>query len=101
MNLSQISNIVKYNKCKFVKGLVPDNVYETTLKYPNVEVINIFYKSDGLIIHGFIFKKKYLRKNIPTIIYCRGGNNGKIKLDELKKRSFYNMPELIDLVANG
>lgn len=89
--------------------LVPNVKYKKitiSQDHPNTELLSIYYKSDGLLIHGFIFKKKDLRKKIPVIIYCRGGNNktlgyGEFKLGELRPKSFYYRKELLHLVEEG
>jgi len=101
-NLDNIKNILKYNKYVPNRINLTGDVYNKIKKYLNVEIINIWYKSDNLKIHGFIVKRKNLRKEVPVVIYCRGGKNSKkYSKGELKPIHFYNNKGLIELVNEG
>ena len=39
-----------------------------------VELIEIYYKSDDIVVQGYILQKKKLNKIVPVIIGLRGGN---------------------------
>jgi len=102
MNLDKITNIISYNKFNPKKVKLTDNQNKQFMTNMDVEVINIWYKSDNLKIHGFIFKKKYLREEVPVVLYCRGGRNYKTySKGELKPIYFYNNKGLLDLVKAG
>jgi len=102
MNLDKITNIISYNKFNPKNLKLTNDQNKQFNKNIDVEVINIFYKSDNLKIHGFIFKKKYLREQVPVILYLRGGRNYKTySKGELKPIYFYNNKGLLDLVKAG
>lgn len=101
--LDEISNIIKYKKIELKKNRYSEYIYNKVKEYPNIEVINMIYKSDKLKIHGFISKKKNLKKKVPVVIYCRGGNNINInkktgrKLGELIPLSiFFSLSNLVN-----
>ena len=106
MSLEEISNIIKFKKIEFKKNKYPEFIYNKIKEYPNIEVISMIYKSDKLKIHGYISKKKNLKKKVPVVIYCRGGNNISInkrngrKFGELVEGRFYSL-ELTNLVNEG
>jgi dipeptidyl aminopeptidase/acylaminoacyl peptidase len=92
MELSEISEIVKYKYITF-NETYPDHIQKLANKHKDIEIISIIYKSDNLLIHGYIFKKKDLENNSPVVIYCRGGNNNKLmKIGEIKPGSVFNKP---------
>jgi dipeptidyl aminopeptidase/acylaminoacyl peptidase len=100
MNLSQISEIIKFKKIVFTNRY-PPNIVKLAKKYNNLEVISIIYASDNLKVHGYIFKKKRLRTKKPVVIYCRGGNNHETKkIGEMKPGSIFYSP-LLNLVNDG
>ena len=102
MNLDKITNIVSYKKFNPKSEDLTNKQEELINKNMDVEVINIWYKSGYLNIHGFIFKKKYLREEVPVILYCRGGRNYKTySKGELKPTYFYNNKGLLELVREG
>ncbi len=99
MNLSEIPEIIQFNKFVFNNP----NLIKISKKYKHVEILSIIYKSDNLKIHGYILKKKNIKKKLPVIIFCRGGNNhksAKYKFD-LKPGSFFYKKELIELINSG
>ena len=69
MDLDDIAD-VKYQKVEFNKKS-SDDMLELANKHPDVELISIKYMSDGLSIHGWIFKHKNLSKETPVLIFCR------------------------------
>ncbi len=46
----------------------------TTTFFDSTESYSIKYKSEGLNIHAYLVKPKYIEKPLPLVIYCRGGN---------------------------
>jgi len=61
-----------------------------------LELISIFYKSDDIVVQGYILKKKELTKKVPVIIFCRGGNKkfGEISPSlQIQKKEFIYMAE--------
>jgi dipeptidyl aminopeptidase/acylaminoacyl peptidase len=102
MKLSEISEIIKFDRVKFTDNY-PPRIFKTAQKFKNLEVISMIYKSDKLKIHGFIFKKKGIKKKKPVVIYCRGGNNHKKMNHEmnLKPWKFFYIKGLLKLVSEG
>ena len=93
MMLDEISNIIKYKKIEFKKNRYSEYIYNKVKEYPNIEVINMIYKSDKLKIH--------------VVIYCRSGNNintnektGR-KFGELIPSSIFLSFSLFNLVNDG
>lgn len=71
-------------------------------KFPNLEVISILYKSDGLKIHGYLFKRKCNYSKKAVVIYCHGGNNHpRTRCGHLNNASFFYNQSLLPLVNEG
>jgi dipeptidyl aminopeptidase/acylaminoacyl peptidase len=101
MDLSEISDVHSFKTVEF-DGVYPPPVAETIKKFDTLEVISMIYKSDGLKIHGYIFKKKGLDTQTPVVIYCRGGNNRKGGgIGELKAHRMFYIKGLLKLVNEG
>jgi dipeptidyl aminopeptidase/acylaminoacyl peptidase len=101
MNLSDIKEIIKFKKINFDKKY-PEHVQKLSKKHKNVEIINIFYKSDKLKIQGYIYRKKNIKKNTPVVIFCRGGNNHpSIKTPELLPGTIFSKNSLLELIEKG
>ena len=99
-SLSKISELIEFKSLKIndhVKGC-----QQQIKKFPNLEVISILYKSDGLTIHGYIFKRKCNYSKKAVVIYCRGGNNHpKSRGGHLFDASFFYNRSLLPLVNEG
>ena len=55
------------------------------------------YKSDNIIVHGFILQKKNLEKKLPVVIFCRGGNRTR---GEIFPKNILNNKTLINMAEN-
>ena len=62
-----------------------------------IELFSIFYKSDNLIVQGYVLQKKNLSKKVPIIIFCRGGNR---TYGEVKPNLQVQRDEFIQLAEN-
>lgn len=70
--------------------------FERRKNYTGVECLRIKYLSDGLKIAGYIWKPKDSRgKKLPLIIFNRGGNRERSKLEPWMADGFY------EFVSNG
>jgi len=85
MELTEIDEIIKIE------------IINNNEKNKKLELISIFYKSDDIIVQGYILKKKELTKKVPVIIYCRGGNRS---YGEVSIKSQIYRKEFISLVEN-
>ena len=90
MDFCSIPEIVKMEKSSFLNE-------EYNKK---VDLINIIYRSDDIHVHGYILMKKKLTKQIPVIIFCRGGNNKPGRLGEISPRFIAYRKEFIYMVEN-
>jgi dipeptidyl aminopeptidase/acylaminoacyl peptidase len=61
------------------------------------DLYSIIYKSDGLLVHGYILQKKDLKKPLPVVIYCRGGNRS---FGENSPKTISSNKELLDIASN-
>uniref|UniRef100_A0A6C0I179 Peptidase S9 prolyl oligopeptidase catalytic domain-containing protein n=1 Tax=viral metagenome TaxID=1070528 RepID=A0A6C0I179_9ZZZZ len=61
------------------------------------DLYSIIYKSDGLLVHGYILQKKDLKKPRPVVIYCRGGNRS---FGENSPKTISSNKELLDIASN-
>ena len=92
MDLSEITEIVEFKQIIFNEKH-PENIQKLAKNNLDIQVISIIYKSNDLLIHGFIYKKKNLKENSRVVIYCRGGNNNKsMKTGEIVPGSVFNKP---------
>lgn len=89
MDLTNIPEIVKIRNILFKNDMLNKTL----------ELVSIFYKSDDIVVQGFILQKRNLDKKIPVIIFCRGGNNGKHPVGEITPKSL-QVKELIYLAEN-
>jgi len=79
-----IKNITKIERIKFKNEKLNNNF----------DLYSIIYKSDGLLVHGYILQKKDLKKELPVIIYCRGGNRS---FGENDPKTISSYKELLDI----
>ena len=108
-NLNEISNILDHKVLDFNENNTSSGLLEIVEQFPDLELTSIKYSSDGLSIHGYIFRNKKIMHELPTLIFCRGGNNiseinfkgGKYKLGEIRPSLFYLFQEILQLVNDG
>lgn len=98
--LSRISELVDIKPLK-----IDDHVkwcQKKIKEYPNLEVISMLYKSDGLKIHGYLFKRKCNYSKKAVVIFCHGGNNHpRTRCGHLFDASFFYDRSLLPLVNEG
>lgn len=61
------------------------------------DLYSIIYKSDELLVHGYILQKKDLKKQLPVVIYCRGGNRS---FGENSPKAISSNKELLNIASN-
>lgn len=82
---------------------IPNIVNLNIILFKNIELnekldlFSILYKSNNIIVQGYILQKKNLDKKVPVIIYCRGGNR---KFGEVSPKSQIQNKEFLYMAEN-
>lgn len=80
----------------FSKRILSPEAFERRKEYAGIDCQRIKYLSDGLKVVGYIWKPKNSGdKKFPLVIFNRGGNRERSKLEPWMAGGFY------DLVSNG
>lgn len=101
MKLKDISEIVECDKLDISGSKYSENIQNFSKQYPHFEFFRIMYLSDGLKIEGYIVRNKNIKKKLPVVIFCRGGNNHpEKKCGELTIKPLI-LSEFVQLIDSG